>query len=99
MTGLVPRSPKSTAVDQRRKQVNVKARRLRFRKRIMYPAVTIVGARAIANFATIGKELFPLNNMVSKKTETIAATITGIPRLPSKPKACPVDFARGLLSV
>jgi hypothetical protein len=66
---------------------------------MIYPAVLIVGARASANFAKTGKEFFPLNNKVSKRTEVSAARITGILRLPSKPKACPVDFARGLLSV
>jgi len=66
---------------------------------MIYPAVPIVGARASANFAKTGRPFFPLNNKVSKRTEMRAAMITGILRLPSKPKACPVDFARGLLSV
>jgi hypothetical protein len=66
---------------------------------MIYPAVPIVGARARANFAKTGRPFLPLNNKVSKRTEMRAAMTTGILRLPSKPKACPVDFARGLLSV
>jgi hypothetical protein len=65
----------------------------------MYPVVTSVGNEAIAN--SHGRDIgLPVwSKIVRMKTETIPATITPIPRFPSKPNAYPVDFARGRLSV
>jgi hypothetical protein len=61
--------------------------------------VSDVGSEARRNFANIGIALSLFNNMVNRNTESIPEMITGIPRFPSNPKACPVDFALGRVSV
>jgi hypothetical protein len=61
--------------------------------------VNAVGSEARRNFANRGNAVSPFNNIVKRKTENIPETITGMPRLPSNPKACPVDLALGRVSV
>ena len=61
--------------------------------------VSNVGREARRNLANSGILLSPFNNMVNRKTEIIPEMITGMPRLPSNPKACPVDLALGRVSV
>jgi hypothetical protein len=61
--------------------------------------VSDVGNEARRNFAKIGIPLALFNNIVSRNTENIPEMITGIPRFPSNPKACPVDLALGRVSV
>ena len=72
---------------------------MRLRNATIYKMVSDVGSKARRNFANSGIPLSPLSNMVNRKTENIPEMITGIPRLPSNPKACPVDLALGRVSV
>jgi hypothetical protein len=65
----------------------------------MYAVVSTVGDKASKNFASNGIPFSPFSNKVKTSTEIIPDMITGIPRLPSNPNACPVDFALGRLSV
>jgi hypothetical protein len=61
--------------------------------------VSEIGSEARRNFAKSGIPMSPFNNIVNRKTESIPEMITGTPRLPSNPKACPVDLALGRVSV
>jgi hypothetical protein len=53
----------------------------------MYAVVKAVGRKARRNLANSGIPLLPFNNIVNIKTDNIPERITGIPRLPSNPKA------------
>jgi len=61
--------------------------------------VATVGIKAMKNLTNSDKWLPPFKSIVTMNTDTIAEMITGMPRFPSNPKACPVDLARGLVSV
>jgi len=66
---------------------------------MMYATVSDVGSEDSRNFAKSGIPFWPFSNIVNRKTDTIPEMITGIPRFPSKPNACPLDLALGRVSV